>query len=108
MGRRAVHADPAVAEDETELRSEHDVFAPPCDSAPDELLVVAGAVGVGGVDERDPEVERRPDRLERLGVVARTVDAGEAHRPEPERRDEWAFAAEPSAFHAGSFRSVLH
>src|SRR5262245_40762360 len=64
--RRAVDADRAAAEDEAELRDDHDLVPAARDCAPDQGLVVATAVRVGRVDQGDAEVERTADRLHRL------------------------------------------
>ena len=84
-----------------ELRREDDLVAPLPDRAADELLVLPGAVHVGGVEERDAEVERAVDRGDRLGVVAPGVELRHPHAAEPLGGDDEALAAERAGFHGG-------
>ena len=58
-----------------------------CDRAADEHLVVPGAVHVGGVEERDAELERAVDGRDRLVPVARAVALAHAHAAEALRGD---------------------
>ena len=89
--RAAVEVPGAAARvrDHAELRREDDVVAAVLDRPADELLVGEGAVDLGGVDERDAEVERAVDGADRLGVVgARAgVRAGHAHAAEADASD---------------------
>ena len=64
------------------LGREHDLVAAAGDRAPDQLLVAALAVGLGGVDQGDAAVERAVDRPHALVVLGGAVVAGEAHRAE--------------------------
>ena len=59
----------------------------PRDRPADQLLVGERAVDVGGVEERDAELERAVDRRDRLVVVARAVELGHAHAAEADGRD---------------------
>src|SRR5205823_5609147 len=61
--------------------------APPANGPPDELLVGVRPVHVGGVEERDAEIERAVDRRNRLGLVGRAVELAHAHAAEPDRGD---------------------
>src|SRR5205814_470542 len=45
----------------------------------DQQLVVASAVEVAGVEQRDPALERRVDRRDTLGLVGGAVHARHAH-----------------------------
>ena len=66
-----------------ELRREHDPVAAPFERAADEVLAHPLPVDVGGVEERDPVLERRVDH--RNGRVV--VDPHpEVVRPEPDDR----------------------
>ena len=88
----------AVAADAALGRDQH-LLAAPAQGPRDELLVVAetavarmavGAVAVGGVDERDPEVEGGVDGGDgavRVGEAAVAAGPGERHPAEAERAD---------------------
>ena len=65
-----------------ELRRDDDALAPPADRATDQLLVAAAAVHVGGVEERDADVERAVDRRDRLGLVAAAIEVRHTHAAE--------------------------
>ena len=52
--------------DDAELGREEDLVAAAGDRPPDQLLVGVGAVHVGGVEERDAELEGAVDRADRL------------------------------------------
>jgi hypothetical protein len=67
--------------DQAELRGQHDLVALALHGPPDELLVGEGAVDLGGVDERDAQLDRPVDGADRLGVVQvrRAVGPGHGH-----------------------------
>ena len=65
-----------------ELGGQLHLVAAAGDRLADELLVVAGAVHVGGVEERHAEVERAVDRRDRLGLVGWAVELGHPHAAE--------------------------
>lgn len=70
-----------------ELRRDHDIVAPPPQGAAENALAVPGAVRVGGVEERDAQVDGPVDGANRLGVVHRAPAIGlalEDERP-PDR-----------------------
>src|SRR6478736_5543073 len=67
-------------------RSLPNFVAPAGDGGADEPLVRERAVHVGGVEERDTEVERAVDRRDALPLVARAVELRHAHAAEAERR----------------------
>jgi hypothetical protein len=81
IGRRAI--DPAVLgvarQAQAELAGQHHPIAAVGDGAGDQLLVVPGAVDVGGVDEVDPQVDRPVQGADRLLVVGPAVAVGKAH-----------------------------
>jgi hypothetical protein len=58
-----------LVEDVADLGDDHDVVAPPGERPAEHALAVAAAVDVGGIEERDAEVERVPDRADGLLVV---------------------------------------
>ena len=66
-----------------ELRRDYDLVATVGDRLADELLIRERAVHVGGVEERDPELERAVDRRDRLTLVSGSVELGHAHAAEP-------------------------
>ncbi len=72
-----------VAHRPVELGGEHDVVAPAGDRPPDDHLVLACAVHVGGVDQVDPGIERSLDDPRALGEVTVAPHA-EHHRAESE------------------------
>ena len=76
-------ASPTVAVD-AELRRELHLVAAAGDRPADQHLVVPGAVDVGGVEERDAELERAVDRGDRLVPVAVAVALAHPHAAEPE------------------------
>jgi len=81
-----------------ELGGEDDVVAPLGDRPADDLLILAGAVHVGGVDEVDPSVERLVDDPRARGEVAVAPHA-EHHRAEPEEADLHSGGAERAVLH---------
>jgi hypothetical protein len=70
-----------VAHRVEELRGEDDVVAPALERLADDLLGLAGAIDVRGVDEVDPGVERGVDDPDRL-LVIRVAPGAEHHRAE--------------------------
>src|SRR5207244_10961115 len=73
----AVHAHAAVGVPHVaELGGEHHLVSPAQDRPAHEVLVVAPAVHVGGVEEVDTEVEGVVDDSYRLDVVALAGDGG--------------------------------
>jgi hypothetical protein len=81
-----------------ELGGQHDFVAAVGQQSADELLVVALAVDVGGVEEVDPEVEQLVEQLRRFGVVGGAVDAGQAHRAVADGADLGTVAAESATW----------
>ena len=83
----------AVAHSAAELRREHDLVAAPCSTLPMMRLAAAAvAVDVGGVEERDPGLERGVDDGARrrlvdaaAEVVATEADDGDLERAERAR-----------------------
>jgi hypothetical protein len=63
------------------LGGEHDRVAPPGESLADDLLGLARAVHVRGVDEVDAVFERDVDHADAVVVIA-VADRAEHHRPE--------------------------
>jgi hypothetical protein len=56
--------------DKSELRGDDGLIAAVLQSAPYEFLVDVGTVDLGGVDERDTELECPVNGADRLGVIA--------------------------------------
>ena len=84
-----------LVEGEPELGGDDDVVADRLERLADELLVVEGAVDLGGVEQGDAPVDRGPE--ERDHLVARRSRAerlAHAHAAEPEGRDLEALGAE--------------
>ena len=88
-GGARVEAEPAAvgAAQGAELHREQGLVAPAAQRAADEQLVVAHAVEVAGVEQRDAAIERGVDRRDALGLVGRAVHAGHAHAAEREREN---------------------
>src|SRR5579859_4090545 len=82
--RPAVRAGAAVGEpDVAELGGQDDLVAPAFDGAADQALVRAvAAVGVGGIDEIDAELDRAMDGGDGLGLAGIAVDRRHAHAAE--------------------------
>ena len=70
---------------DTELRRQHDIFAPARDRPAHELLVRERPVELGRVEEVAAELDGARDRGQRLALVRRAVEAGYAHAAEPNR-----------------------
>jgi hypothetical protein len=75
--------------DDAELRREHDLVAAALDGPADQLLVVEGAVDLGGVEVGDAQVQRPVDGADGLGVAALSdvVEAGHRHGAESNAGD---------------------
>ena len=82
-----------------ELGGQDHVVAMTCDRPPDDLFAVTRPVGVRCVDERHSELEGACDGGDELIVLGAAVDAGEAHRPEPDGRDRRSISAELPVLH---------
>src|SRR5262249_32810759 len=96
---RAVDLEVGRAAAQAELGGDDHLVATPGDGPADELLVVPRPVGVGGVEERDAQVEGPPDDGDGDVLVRRRAIAGsEAHASEADRRDLQP-AAQPSPLH---------
>jgi hypothetical protein len=108
--RAGVVAEPRAAR--VALRAELDaddgaVARAAGERAADEQLVVAHAVEVAGVEERDAGVERRVDGGDALGLVGRAVEIGHAHAAETHRRHAGTCLAERTDVH-GCLRGHLY
>ena len=79
------------------LGREHDLIAAAADGAADQLFVGVRAVHVGGVEQRDAELEGAMDGGDRLALIAWAVELAHPHAPESDRRD--LQAAELSCLH---------
>ena len=92
LGARVDAPRLALLAHDAELRREDDVVAAVGDRGADKLLVLAGAVHVGGVEERDAELGGAVDRADRLLVVRGAVELRHAHAAEAEGGDVEAVA----------------
>ena len=95
----AAHARVVGVAHDAELGGQHHLVAAVGDRPPDQLLVGARAVHVGGVEQRDPEVERAVDRRDRLGLVGAAVELRHAHAAQALRRYGQALRAERALLH---------
>ncbi len=84
-----------------ELGGEHDVVAPALERPADDLLALAAAVDVGGVDEVDAGIERAVDHAHALVVVA-VAHLPEHHRPEALGADLDARSSQLPVSHRGA------
>src|SRR5208283_2630318 len=82
-----------------ELGRDDDLVAILAQRLADQLLVVADAVHIGGVEESDPELDRALQRRGGLVVVARTVKLRHPHASESQFRYLQSLAAELSLLH---------
>ena len=90
-----------VAHRAEELGGQDDVVAPAAgERLADDLLGLALAVDVGGVDEVDPGVQRGVDDPDGLVVVS-VAPRAEHHRAQAELADRNAGASELAMFHIG-------
>jgi hypothetical protein len=107
----AAHAEELAlrAADVAELRGQEHILAAARDRLSDQLLVVAGAVHVGGIDEVAAGIEKVMDHANRLRVTlaARSVELAHAHGAEAERRDAKPLSAELT-LNDGCFLHVLN
>ena len=86
------------------LRRELHLVAPALDRARDELLVVAGAVGVGGVDQRGARVDRVPQRRQAVLLVAVAVHAvDQRHRAVADCRGGQSIGSKRACLHASAW-----
>jgi len=87
---------PRTLGDQPALRRERDLVAAAGERTAHQLLVGERAVHVGGVDERDAEVDRPVDDRDRAVVVAvlRGVGPAHAHAAEADRPDADVAVAE--------------
>ena len=87
--RAAVDAEPGAVGQAlvAELGGELDLVAAPGDGRADQALVGERAVHVGGVEERDAEVEGAVDGRDAGRLVGGAVELGHAHAAEAEGRD---------------------
>ena len=86
--------------DDAELGGDDDAVAPALDGLADQDLVGVRAVDVGGVEQRDAEIEGAMDRGDAFGLVGRAVELGHAHAAEAEGgHGEWA---EMTGVHGGN------
>jgi hypothetical protein len=85
-----------------ELRGQEDRLAAAGDGAPDQLLVLAEAVHVGRVEERDAQLQRAVDGTDGFGVVGGAVELGHAHAAEPHFAHQRTVATKSALLHRPS------
>src|SRR6185312_14214309 len=88
----------ALAHD-AELGGQDHLVAFALEEAADQLLVVAMAIGVGGVEEIDAGGERGFQGRQRFRIVPWPIELGHAHAAETERGYRKAAAAERAVLH---------
>ena len=88
-----------------DLGDDHRFVAPPGECLPEHALAVAAAVDVGGVEQRDAEVERVADRADRLVVVDLAPARGVAVEG-PRAADRPAAEAEGADLHSRSCAEI--
>src|SRR5262249_39786729 len=82
-----------------ELGRDYDLVAMLAEDRPDQFLVVADPVNIGGVEKVDPELDRALEGGGRFDVVARTVELRHAHASKSQFRNHESLAAEFSLLH---------
>ena len=83
-----------------ELDGDEYVLAPaPLERLAEQQLVVARAVEVAGVEERDARVQCGMDRREALGAVGWAVEVGHAHAAKADRRQGRTIAPQSARLH---------
>ncbi len=71
----------------------------------DQQLIVANAVEIAGVEQRDPRIQRGVNGGDALTAVGGTVEIRHAHAAEADNGDFWAGCAQFAMIHAGSPRN---
>src|SRR5438105_15430589 len=96
-----VHADPfaVTIAHVTEFRGEYYGIPFAFDRPADQLFVCLRTVDVGGIEERDAELEGPVDCRNRLGVVPGAVEIGHPHASKAEGGDWEALGAESPSLH---------
>jgi hypothetical protein len=89
-----------------ELGGEHDLVAAAAQGPAQQLLVLAPAVHVGGVEEVHAEVERTVDDRDGLLLVALAVDVGHGHAAEADRGNGQRALAECASLHEFLLRNL--
>jgi hypothetical protein len=78
----------AGSRSEPEFRRDHDAVADRRQGLADQFLVGERAVNFGGVEERNPALDRGADKGDHLLLVlGRTIGKAHAHAAEPDRRN---------------------
>ena len=70
-----------------ELGRQNHLGATLLDRLADEFFIMAEAVHVGGVEQRNAAIQGLMDQSYAVLIAARAVDAGERHAAQPDRRD---------------------
>ena len=76
-----------------------DLVALALDALREQLLVLAGAVGVGGVEQVDAELDGAVDGRDGFDIVRHAVFTAHAGAAKPDRRHDEALRAELSLLH---------
>ena len=86
--RAAIEAnDLPIVEPEAELGGDDHLIALALESASEKLLVVPDAVGLGGVEERHPQLDGALEGSDRFRIVAGAVRLAHPHATEAQLRD---------------------
>src|SRR5207237_2814025 len=94
--RAAIEAnDLPIVEPEAELGGDDHLIALALESASEKLLVVPDAVGLGGVEERHPQLDGALDGSERFRIVAGAVRLAHPNETEAQLRDIESLISEP-------------
>src|SRR5262245_49694208 len=92
----ALAARPA---DVAELARDQELVALALDRLPDQLLVDASRIGIGGVEHGDAKLDAAVDGRNRLDVVGHTVVGAHAGAPKPDRRHAQSLSELPILHH---------
>ena len=105
----AVGADELAAfEAEAELGREDHLVAPPLERSAEQLLVGEGAVGLGGVEEGDAELDGSVERRDGFLVVGHAVGLAHSHAAEAEGGDLESLASELAGREHFAVGSIWH
>jgi hypothetical protein len=72
----------------------------------DQHFIVAHAIEIAGVEQRDARIQRRMDGSDALAAVGGTVGIRHAHATETDGGDIWAGRAQFAFIHGGSPRTA--
>src|ERR1700693_1328687 len=100
LGTTVGTADLAILDLKSELGGDHDRVAATFQGPSEQLLILEGAIDLGGIVERGAELDRALNGRQRLGVVGCAIGMTHAHAAKPQRGDAETLAAQLACLHA--------